>query len=475
MHSSQETHAKRLHATDETEDAARKRLRTESVGQFSSLPVEIVQIVLNHLITLISPKDRIHFHKNHQDYNRYLAELGKLVLVSKLFNKLLTPHLYREIRLPREFGYAASLEDDFFFNLVKEDDTTLQNPRITTDSSAVALARLLEEHPEKAALIKRLHIDPVARTQNRDATDCGRIHSYSATMFKHGSDGDKRTFRVSDSKNQVLQRTAKARMPQLKHLMLKSDNLSHLDWIAWDQLYSLEEVTVLTEHIFHLDPDFFDFEDATEDPEDNDVFQVLMRLPSTVKNFTFGFVYTFEWDILAYTLRGDNTDQHEATRFGGTLASVLKRARNHDKLQHLESIRLVWAHSPDDGPRCDCCLIGNKSMWYPLPRLRPRTQLEELCAGILADHVCIGDSEEHNLMCTSSAESIAKPQLKLYEVRIPPSHRWDLDGEAWCMEYAAISWLETLWRSLLYGRSELAGDEGADQEIEHVRRCISPQ
>ncbi|KAK0551808.1 hypothetical protein OC861_001728 [Tilletia horrida] len=40
------------------------------------------------------------------------------------------------------------------------------------DSSAVALARHLKDHPEKAALIKRLHINPVARTQERDATDC---------------------------------------------------------------------------------------------------------------------------------------------------------------------------------------------------------------------------------------------------------------------------------------------------------------
>ncbi|KAK0541853.1 hypothetical protein OC846_006921, partial [Tilletia horrida] len=281
MQDSAETKTKRIHATDENEDPARKRPRTDIVGRFPSLPVEIIQVVLNHLVTSISPKERIHFHKNHQDHNRYLAELGKLVLVNKLFNKLLTPDMYREIRLPREFGYASSREHKHQSKLARKDDPQLQDPHTTTDSSAAALAQLLKTHPEKAALVKKIHIDPVARTQGRDAVDC---HAYATILQQckdtieelaiavNCSNGDEPSLNVSDSRHQALKRLSKTRMPQLKHLILKYEKFHHLDLIAWNHLESLQDVTVLTG--YHVSP-------AHVDSDDNHVFQVLMRLPST--------------------------------------------------------------------------------------------------------------------------------------------------------------------------------------------------
>ncbi|KAK0558263.1 hypothetical protein OC861_006945, partial [Tilletia horrida] len=407
MQSPAETNAGRLHGNDNTQPAACEQARTALVGQLSSLPVEIVQIILDHLVTLISPKERIHFHKNHQVYNRYLSELGRIALVNKLFHTLLVPYLFREIRLPRKFGYASSVDDDYHSTMARECDSQVQDPHITTDSSAMALAQHLKDHPEKAALVKRLHIDPVARTQERDATDCDAytaiLQQCSNTVEElaiavNCSNADKRTFDESDSQNQALQRIAKARMPQLKHLMLKSNDLGHLDWIAWDQLNSLEEVTVLTEYLFHPDAEFIDFEDVTED--DNNVLEVLLRLPSTVKKLTFAFVYTFEWFNLAYGVRNETNGQHGMTQFVDALAFTLEKARNHGKIDHLDDIRLVWTHDPDDGDRCECCLMNNRSKTYPLPQLRRCTPLEERCAERLAAEVSTSDQEQSKGMGT---------------------------------------------------------------------------
>ncbi|KAK0563792.1 hypothetical protein OC861_004638 [Tilletia horrida] len=422
MQDSAETKTKRIHATDENEDPARKRPRTDIVGQFPSLPVEIIQIVLDHLVTSISPKERIHFHKNHQDYNRYLAELGNLVRVNKLFNKLLTPYMYREIRLPREFGYASSREHKHQSKLAREDDPQLQDPHTTTDSSAAALARLLKTHPEKAALVKKIHIDPVARTQGRDADDCdayttilqqckGTIEELAIAI--NCSNGDMPFFDVSDSQHQALIRFSRTRMPQLKHLILKYEELRHLDLIEWNHLDNLQAVTVLTG--YHVSP-------AHVDSDDNHVFQVLMRLPSTVRKLTFGSVFAFEWFNPSDTLHGDISDADDITTFADILASALKEARSCGKLGHLENFRLVWAYAPDNGERCDCCLVQDRSVCYTLPRLRRGTGLEDLCADELTEHVNVGNHKA-SFELGSSNVSGRKPLLQMYEVWCPPGYR----------------------------------------------------
>ncbi|KAK0558437.1 hypothetical protein OC861_006909, partial [Tilletia horrida] len=333
------------------------------------------------------------------------------------------------------------------------------------------------EHPEKAALIKRLHIDPVARTQNRDATDCDAytaiLQQCSSTVEElaiavNCSNGDKLTFRVSDSKNQVLQRIAKARMPQLKHLMLKFNDLGHLDWIAWDQLNSLEEVTVLTEYLFHPDAEFIDFEDVTEDPEDNNILEVLLRLPSTVKRLTFAFVYPFEFFNLGYGVRNETSTQHRMTRFVNILAFTLEHARNHGKLDHLENIRLVWTHDPDVRYLQECCLRIFKNMVNPLPQLRRCRPFEERCAERLAAELSGSDQEQSKGMDTSNFASGSKPRLNLLEVWVPPSYRMHYCREdEFVLQFLTTCCLETLWRSLLYGRSDLGSVERLDNENQY--------
>ncbi|KAK0546320.1 hypothetical protein OC845_004663 [Tilletia horrida] len=433
MQHSAETKTKRIHATDENEDAARKRPRTDIVGQFPSLPVEIIQIVLDHLVTSISPKERIHCHKNHQDYNRYLAELGKLVLVNKLFNKLLTPYMYREIRLPRHFGYASSREHEHQSRLAREDDPQLQDPHTTTDSSAAALAQLLKTHPEKAALVKKIHIDTVARTQGRDAVDC---HTYTTILQQckdtieelaiavNCSNGDEPSLNVSDSRHQALKRLSKTRVPQLKHLILKYEKFHHLDLIAWNHLESLQDVTVLTG--YHVSPD---------------------------PKLTFGSVFAFEWFNPSGTLHGDISGSYDMIMFADTVAFALKEARKCGKLDHPESIRLIFTYSPDDGDRCDCCLFKDRGVSYPLPRLRSCTLSKDSCANNLVDYVSMGDHEGSSARSASDLTSGRKPILQTYEIWCPPGSQtcWleEDDIDTCCWHYGIALGLEVLWRSLL--------------------------
>lgn len=148
--------------------AKRSRMGSDSV-QFSSLPVELVQLILQHLVTSIAPEESIHFHRNHQGYNRYLAELSKLILVSKLFHKLVIPYLYREIRLPRHFGYASSAQTP---DALRREDRDLDDPHKNVDISALFLAKQLQMYPEQAAFVKKIHLDPVVRLKGKAAMDC---------------------------------------------------------------------------------------------------------------------------------------------------------------------------------------------------------------------------------------------------------------------------------------------------------------
>ncbi|KAK0543446.1 hypothetical protein OC846_006409, partial [Tilletia horrida] len=330
----------------------------------------------------------------------------------------------------------------------------------------------------------KIHIDPVARTQGRDADDCdayttilqqckGTIEELAIAI--NCSNGDEPSLNVSDSRHQALKRLSKTRMPQLKHLILKYEKFHHLDLIAWNHLESLQDVTVLTGYHVSLDP--VDFEFYSDSPFHNHVFWVLMRLPSTVKKLTFGSVFAFEWFDSFGTLHGDISGSYDMIMFADTVAFALKDARKCGKLDHPESIRLIFTYSPDDGDRCDRCLFKDRGVSYPLPRLRSCTLSKDSCANNLVDYDSMGDHEGSSARSASDLTSGRKPIIQTYEIWCPPGSQtcWleEDNIDTCCWHYGIALGLEVLWRSLLYGSPDRFSDEGVDEEVERLRRCIS--
>ncbi|KAK0566980.1 hypothetical protein OC861_002941 [Tilletia horrida] len=431
---------KRTIDTDhDAEDAARKRAKTQipTRGQFSSLPVELVQVILQHLITLLTPKESIHVHENHQGYNRYLAEVSRLVLVNRLFNKLLTPHLYREIRFPRKLGYVSS----------SQHFEGTENPRLAIDESAVSLAAELKKRPELARLIKRIHLDPVARNEGGALKDCAAYTTILrkckdtveelAIAVNHCDAKEQRDLNSTHVKlnswNLVLRRFQNVRMPKLKHLILKFDELKHLDWIAWGRLESLEEVTVLTRHMYHDDAKVLLGNAAVLDYFN--LFSVLIRLPATVKKLNIGFVDVCGDFSVANVKRSRGPVTlvlltRRAREFATQGVGIaLRLAQDAGHLDHLDSIRVFWPH---DGLATRYTFLKayegptamEMQMTYPLPRPRPNTFLMESLARPLTEFVDIPDHKAAAEPREGDATSSSKPVLRMYEVDVPLAYSY---------------------------------------------------
>ncbi|KAK0549929.1 hypothetical protein OC846_001653 [Tilletia horrida] len=439
--------------------------------QFSSLPVELVQLILQHLVTSIAPEESIHFHRNHQGYNRYLAELSKLILVSKLFHKLVIPYLYREIRLPRHFGYASSAQTP---DALRREDRDLDDPHKNVDISALFLAKQLQMYPEQAAFVKKIHLDPVVRLKGKAAIDC---QAYTTILQQckdtieelaiavNHCDGTVRTYRMTPRRTRmdtvgthlVLKQFAFARMPKLKHLILEFMQIRQLDWILWDQLHSLEEVTLLVDNLFDLD--------CMHEPprginmKQNAMFQGLSRLPKNVKKLTLGFVYAFDEINLAEMARSVHEFEIEE-RDGAIeyLHATLSRAQKEGYLDHLEELHLVWTHTPDYVHRCEQCLGRDRRPTYPLPKLRIASEFEQFCQAPLADLV-----EFRNQ--AGASQPSTKLRIRMSEVVVPPAYRPFSEGEE------AMCCLEVLWKCLVYDRNEEVNAEDVEGEVAQMEPC----
>ncbi|KAK0563296.1 hypothetical protein OC861_004889 [Tilletia horrida] len=473
MQSPPDMTSKRTGDPIDVEGEARKRLRNHQPRQFSSLPVELIQSILNEVLVLISPEESsIHFHRNHRNYNRYLSSLCGLVRVNKLFNTILTPYLYREIRLPREFSYVSSIQ--------APTNPTGEGPHLedlnnNMDVSALLLANQLETHPEHAALIKKIHIDPVVRLQAGAAADCDAYTTilqqckdtveelaiaanWCDGILKESVTESTGTRIHTSGENLVLRQCAYSHMPKLRHLILEFDNLEHLHWIlSPERLDSLEEVTLMIDNLFETDFVFGPPSDINL--YESMLFQAFTRLPKTVRKMTFGLVYCFEYHNFSDIARaGEGVESLRQERVIQCLLTTLAKAQKHGTLDHLKELRLVWTYIPDSTHRCDECLRRDRRQSYPLPKLRMATRLEELCAMPMADIADFGDR-------TGDITTTSKLRINMSEVLIPPAYRpVDEDDEVLCA-------IEVLWKSLLYGRPEDVNPDQIDDEIMPLEAC----